>query len=177
MDYGDDFEKVLPEQMAKLINMVRHLRDKRKELAAAEFQFKKMEKEVAAIEETHLPELMSELGHNRVTVGSFEVTLTEDVKGSVTKADRPEAHEWLEKNGYGGMIKRQVVVAFNREQEVEVIQLLDSLRGKYPGVKQEKEVHHSTMAAWVRKMILEEGEELPPCFSVFHRTFAKVTEE
>ena len=68
--------------------------------------------------------------------------------------------DWLEDQGHGGLIKRTVSVAFNRDQENEAVKLMDELSSEFSGVSQDHKVESATIRAFIREQ-LEEGVDFP----------------
>lgn len=131
------------------------------------------------IAEVQLPSLMAELGLSSFTLTSGQVINIKDVFAAQISEDRREnAHKWLEDNGLGGIIKRRVVVAFNREQEKQAQHLVRNL-SKYKTPMDytvERKVDPNTLKKTVKELM--EGGNLPDdaraLFGVFTRKVAEV---
>lgn len=166
IDYGQDTKPTSSDDLARLSQLGNDLRDAEAEIERREAALKQAQNQFRYISETAIPELMKSLGLVRFeTTSGAKIELGEVVSATITQANKPKAFEWLEKNGHGGMIKRMIVVLFNREQEDAANDLQNDLRPKYPGVTQEKNVHSSTLKAWVTRR-LAAGEAIPPSISV-----------
>lgn len=99
------------------------------------------------LEETVIPEAMDEMGLEEFkdTKGR-KVQSIKKIRASITKANMMEAYAWLREHDYGHIIK-----------------------------KVEKEsVHPGTLGAFAREM-MEEGEELPDCITIYEQRSVKVT--
>lgn len=120
------------------------------------------QRDLAQIETEDLPELMSEVGLNSVTLEDGSVVeIKQDVQCGISEDRREAAHAWLIENGFGGLIKTEVVVAFGRgekdaadEFSAEVVQLT----GHHPTVKET--VHAATLKSFVKEQ-LEAGVAIP----------------
>lgn len=119
-------------------------------------------RDLARIETEDLPELMAEIGLTSVSLEDGSVVeVKQDVTCGISEDRRDAAHAWLIENGFGGLIKTEVVVAFGRgekdaadEFSAEVIQLT----GQHPTVKET--VHAATLKSFVKEQ-LEAGVAIP----------------
>jgi len=107
------------------------------------------------IEQEDLPELMREVGMASVTLEDGSVIeVKEEVECGISEERRPQAHRWLIDNGFGGLIKTEVVVAFGRGEQgaaesfsAEVVQLT----GQHPTVVER--VHPATLKSFVKEQM------------------------
>jgi hypothetical protein len=112
-------------------------------------------------EREDLPNLMTEVGLRDLTLldGSV-ITIKEDCSASITDRTRGPALNWLASNGFGGLIKTQVSVAFARGSHDEAVAVRDQLSEQYDGVELKEEVHPSTLKSFVKEQ-LAAGKPLP----------------
>jgi hypothetical protein len=99
------------------------------------------------------------------------VKLRREFHASVTKELREEAHQYLDANGYGNLLKHEVCVSFprdNRDAAVEAMMLVERDLGHVKGMStiMRTELAGATMLAWV-KARLRAGHPVPECFSVY----------
>lgn len=121
-----------------------------------------------------VPEAMFELGLMELTLRSGErILITPNVDATIKAEDKPAAHSWMHDQGFGGLIKTQVDVDFDREQSEEAYALYEQLRGKYPNAFLAEKVHPQTLKAFVREQ-LEAGNEIPDCITVHSYNVAKI---
>lgn len=108
-----------------------------------------------------MPELMNELGLSefRLSDGT-RVTVEEDVKTSITAANRDAAMEWLRNNGYSGIIKTRVVADFDRGDRDRAAEISEAISEQHDQVNVEEHVHPSTLKAFVKEQ-LAAGNNLP----------------
>jgi hypothetical protein len=146
------------------------------EVAAAEEALKQAKIALADIAEKQLPELMDSIGlESFTTEEGFKIEVKRTIRASVPVANRPKAYNWLEEHGHGGMIKRTLVVGFDRDQRVEAAELRHQLEKKYDNVKEDQKVEPSTLRAFIAER-LAEGEEIPlQLFGAFEQRKAKIT--
>lgn len=108
-----------------------------------------------------IPDLMAELQLEKISVAGFDLTLNDEVTGSLPKdpAKREAAIRWLEEHDGAGLIQTHVGVDFGRSQYEEARGLYESLKSQGDPVEMTSDVHHSTLKAYARQR-LKEGEEI-----------------
>lgn len=82
-----------------------------------------------------------------------KVEIDEAVRSSITEANKPAAHAWLESHKHGDLIKRTITISFGRDQ-VKLFKkwVRDMAQRKEPIPYEVKEaVHASTLGAFVRE--------------------------
>lgn len=170
-------QSVVPENeiAARLHALVQDFRAAEQQVSLLEAELKQAEAAVRTLRETLIPELMQQLGTDiyRLPQDGTVIEITDDVKAAITVDNREAAYEWLESNGHGGLIKRTIVVAFNRDQEEAAKKLREQLEKQYAGVKQDVSVHGQTLTAWARRR-RQAGEEIPECIDVHALHVAKI---
>lgn len=175
-DYSDYTETPKNETARELSKLVIQYNDAVRQAEQAELDLKRARSKLAYLEEEKIPEALEALGTDlyRDPVSGLTIKIEPKIFASISQANQAAAYKWLDDNGHGGMIKRNIVVAFNRDQEKEAKELQGELRKEYPGVKEDCSVHNSTLRAWVKKQ-LKKGTELPDSISVERRPTAKIT--
>lgn len=180
-------EYVMPppsaEKIAKVMSLVGELKIAMIEEEKAEVEAKEKAAAVEQLAKVRIPELMLEMGLRELPLANGEKLVVDDkVTASIPRDRFDEAIGWLEEHGEGGMVKRVVTVAFNRDQEEEAKALVDELRPKFAGVKVDSWVEPPTLKAFARKRVTEpapEGEESEfpkELFGVFRYDEASVKE-
>lgn len=133
---------------------------------AAEEALRVLKEEYRRIEQESLPDLMNELGISEIKLtDGTSVAVEEAVTAQISEDRRPAAHAWLKANGFGGLIKSVVSVAFERGEE-EVAQRAAQLLADETGhtASMEERVHPATLRSFVKEQ-MEAGK--PPPFDVF----------
>ncbi len=166
-------------------NLKRVLTDLAEELdfAQKEVDNKKSELEDA---QAHL----KELSHRTIPEaadgldGKFELEGTERqliieeiIRASIAEERKEPAIKWLDENGYGNLVKRQLIIEFNRDDEERYKSFVEHIK-MFPGpnlvIKRTDSVHHATLTSWVREK-LEAGVDLPvQIFGIFRGRVAKL---
>lgn len=122
-----------------------------------------------------LPEKMEELGLNTYeTTTGIHVRVKEEIRGGLPSENRVKGHEWLEKNGYGGIIKSRVVVPFKRDELTKANEFVEKLQSENMIAGLEREVHAQTLLAFIKEQ-LAQGNDIPlDIFKVYRQRVAKV---
>lgn len=143
--------------------------------ALKEFELKDLKEKIRAMEEDKLPSMMQELQLTEITLNNgWKLKLGEKVTASITEEKRPFAMDWLIKNDFGGLIKTEIKMTFDRGAVDEAIKVAAELREEYPDkeVDAKSTVHPMTLTSFVKEQ-LGKGAPLPlDIFSVF--TITKV---
>jgi hypothetical protein len=130
------------------------------------------------ISEEEFPELLDSLEMTEdITVGGFRVKLTEKLFGSIPVASREEAMEWLEANGHGDIVKRQILIEFGKDEEKWAREFIAECRArdKKLNMQVKRTVHPQTLQAWCREMVAD-GEDFDmELFGVYFRKWTKIT--
>ena len=141
-------------------------------------QLNMLKKELVRIAEKIFPELLNALEMTEdITVGGLRVQLAEKLRGSIPVMHRDEAFKWLDKEGHGHIIKRQIVIEFNKDEEKWAAKFMRDCkqRKKQLNLIIKRTVHPQTLQAWSREM-LGDGEDFPmELFGIFLQTFTKVS--
>lgn len=122
-----------------------------------------------------IPDKMNELGLQKFTTSEGLVVETVGVySGSFVEGKTDEGVEWLEEHGHGGVVKRNVVVPFEKGEDKKVEKIEALLKKEGLGYDVLKSVHHQTFKGLVRELT-ESGVTLPPTiFKTFVGKQAKV---
>lgn len=139
---------------------------------AAEDEAKKAlddaKREVYRLETETLPALMEEVGIEEIRLSTGQrVVLTQDVKCGLTEATKAAAIAWLTKEGFDGIVKTEVAVAFSREDRELAGKLLQELSSSGWSPEAKESVHASTLKSFVKEQ-MKAGADLPmDLFNVF----------
>lgn len=132
-----------------------------KAIAEAELKVKKLKETHRHIAEEQLPELFEQVGMKELkTLKGLPLKLKSKVFTNISKGRKPTAIAWLDANGQGGMIKRCVIIDFDKTQEEKVAALLRLIGKGWPNNRTELDVHASTVKSFVTRQ-LADGKEIP----------------
>jgi hypothetical protein len=155
--------------------LAERLEDVDARIAAAEAALETLKGERETLAVTEIPDLMAELGVSdlRLTNGARLVLET-----YVSAKTTPEILAWIEEQGFGDLVKRQLALAFPRDSRAtyeEVSKLLEPLGAQLAkagvSISDEETIHSSTLKAFFRERA-GSGGSLPP--GVFVGSRAKI---
>lgn len=145
--------------LKRVIDLAKLLVAQRDKVESMEKELKAAQADLRRIETEDLPELMREIGMASVTLddGSI-IEVTDEVQCAITEGARNAAHEWLINNGFGGLIKTEVVVTFGRGERDEAEEFAQQVGDHHPELVER--VHPSTLKSFVKEQ-LEKGIAIP----------------
>lgn len=128
-------------------------------LAKAEEMVKMAKANLEDIQLYKIPELMLEAGINSVDTPTHLITVTDELKASIAKKNKPLAHAWLRENGHGDIIKNQVTVRIPAGSDEAADKLLCLAQELELDAERDESVHSSTLKAFCKEMQAQ-GEDL-----------------
>lgn len=165
-------DKVIKEVIELANKQVSMLRD----IEAVQQTLDQMTKRYNTIKNDLLPGLMKEheLEEIKLSDGSV-IELKEDVSVSISEANKPAAYKWLDKHEFGGIIKTQVLVSFDRSNEDrdKANKLVDWLEKRNLTTERKEGIHAGTLKAFV-KAERAKGTKFPKSIPVFPYEYANV---
>jgi len=158
----DDGSSVNDEDVLGRISVLAdEMHDLDKQIAESELKTKKLNEAHRQIAEEQLPELFEQVGMEELkTRSGLPLKLKNKIHTNISKGRKPNAIAWLDANGQGGMVKRSVIIDFNKTQEDKVTALLRLIGRGWPNNRTELNVHASTVKAFVVRQ-LAEGKDIP----------------
>jgi hypothetical protein len=136
-------------------------------------------------EELQLPAALAQAGMSGFTLAEgYEVGLEETVAAAQPKDRLSESNDWLQAHGHGGLVKREITIRFNREDEAWAKKFMaDCAKRRRPlDLTVKRYVHPQTLGKFVREQLAAaraagvDPETLAPTdlLGVFKRTVARV---
>lgn len=126
------------------------------EVARLEDALKVAKQNLRRISEEDLPEAMKQCGVKKfVTDDDLEIDLKEEITVGIAAPRREEAYQWLVDHDYGGIIKSDLELLFNREDRAKAEKLAESLRKKGYDVTMNSAIHPQTLKAFVKERIAD----------------------
>jgi hypothetical protein len=178
--YSADAQKPAAETgdlLTRISNVVDELIGAREDVVRAQDVLKVAQQHVNTLEQYTLPELMREAGQEKLrTRSGFDVELGETLRASIPPDRLAEAIMWLGANGQGAIVKREIKLAFGKDEDQKAAEAFDLVvnAGYLPEDKQS--VHTQTLGAAVREMIAD-GVDVPmEMLGVYIQPFVKVKE-
>lgn len=130
-------------------------------LAEQDAEMKQTGDNIKRLEEHAIPDLMDDLKVTEFkTTSGLSISVKDRLSARKLTQAHPEALQWLRDNHQGGLIRTTVGVPFTAGLEDKANELVESLAGKGFAVSKNMEVHHSSLAAAIRRM-LADGEDVP----------------
>lgn len=152
-DEADALNKVDHGATRQLSALVRDLRGVEAQIDEAEDVLKKLKQEKHRLSVDLIPQLMDEMGIERVDVDGATVTRKMIVSASIPADRKDEAFSWLRDNNLDDIIKNDITVSFGKGEDNRAKDAASTLeeRGFDPVIK--THVHPSTLKAFVRERI------------------------
>ncbi|KKN53714.1 hypothetical protein LCGC14_0599690 [marine sediment metagenome] len=167
------------EAFAKLNELVKLLTKAEADVAQAQQDLKDAQARLRQVDEFDIPGHMDTLGLKEfINRAGIKIEAKTTVYASIGNR-KVQAYAWLIANKHSGLIKRQIVVAFDtqRGEDAEALkkELLEREDLHAAGVKQEMKVEAASLTAFVRKQ-LKEGHEIPAdIFGIYDKRSTKIT--
>ncbi len=130
------------------------------------------------IKEESLPDLMLSLLPKDTILsvpGTNErIKIDDEVFINTGMGRSPDVHDWLDSTGNGSLVKRQIIVEFEREQQEQARGLLEALRSEgYPYAKEEGVVNYQSLLKLVKDRLAEDEDVPEDLLGVVVRQVAK----
>jgi hypothetical protein len=130
-------------------------------LVQLEEETKEVTRALKQVQEEEIPNLMSELGvQSFKLVDGSEIKVQKYYAASIPKERQAEAFDWLNRNGFGDLIKNQVATNFVRGQEQHAEAFAQECVDRGLAVNTKKWVEPMTLKAFAKEQI-ETGADLP----------------
>ena len=152
-------------QLAELLLKLRQNIDR------LETELETAKKDMRRVEQEDLPDLMQELGLEtfKLTTGEL-IEVKPEVDCGISEERRARAHAWLTENGFGGLIKTEVVAKFGREEREAAVACAQQIGGEMI-----ERVHPSTLKSFVKEQMAA-GNPVPfDLFGVHPYNKVKIT--
>lgn len=176
-DYGEFRDGPGDNLLGSIRAVARRLKTEEAEVARLEDELQKAKETLRHTAEHELPGLMETAGMTKFALEEgTEIVVNEVLRGSIPKSRAEEAFTWLEEHNSGALIKREVVIEFDRDEEAWAKKFLADLAKRKKPVRSQvkKAVHPQTLLAYLREQ-LGEGVSIPlELFGVFRQRIAKV---
>ncbi len=139
----------------QLSQLVRQLRSVEQQIEETEKHLKSLKAEKQKLSIEGIPNLMDEMGVERLDVDGVSVERKLIVQASIPVGNREEAFEWLRDNQLDDIIKNDVTCSFGKGE--------DNMAGDVVGILQERGfdpktktyVHRSTLRACVKERVTD----------------------
>lgn len=165
------------DSMKRLSDLAALLRNHKKNIARLETELAEQKKNESRIETEDLPELMKELDMKSFTLSDgTKIEVVEDLMCGITAENRDDAHAWLRKNKFGGIIKTLITQQYGAgeiEEATKNAEAIKKLTGRAAMVLES--IHAGTLKAFLKEQRTK-GTKIPAkLFGLFPFSKAKVT--
>lgn len=142
--------------LQRVVQLAELLLKLRENATRLEDELKAAKEDVRRVEQEDLPDLMQELGLQTFKLSSGElVDVKQDVDCGISEERRARAHAWLTENGFGGLIKTEVVAKFGRDERDAAVAAAQQIGGEMI-----ERVHPATLKSFVKEQ-MEAGRAIP----------------
>jgi hypothetical protein len=147
--------------MDDVSNLARAMLDADKEVEKAEFLLKAAKEKLRVLTEETIPSVMQELGLTSLVLDTGQkLSVKQDVYASIPSGNKREAYDWLNENGFGGLIKISVDVEYGKGEAELAIALFKELQERGLSANAEESVHAQTLKAFLREQVAS-GASIP----------------
>ena len=158
-DESEALDSINTETTKNLSGLVRQLRVVEQEVEEAETLLKTLNSERQKLSTQMIPDLMDEMGVERVDVDGLTVTKKQIVAASIPVDKRELAFDWLRERGLDDIIKNDVVCSFGRGQDNLAKDAFWTLKDKGLEPSTKTHIHPMTLKAFVKDRV-EQGQEI-----------------
>ena len=172
-DAPNQVSNVNPDELSKEINTLQEIQQ---EITNQENKLKDLKDREKYYANIIIPDLMSQLNLKTLTLKDGSQIAVKNIFGASMVAEKkPEAFDWLRKNGLGDLIKNMVTVSFGRNEDNKAADFAVLAQGQGYQPSRKLKVEPMTLKALVRER-LESGKEMPTdLFNVFAGSRTKIT--
>ncbi len=135
--------------------------ERERDVADAEDALSAAKDALRQVKEVDLPEAMKEAGVKTfTTVDGAVVTCKNEVQVNITEANRPAAFQWLIDNGFGGLLKLDVEIHFDRGDRDKAEKLAAQLSKKGIDTVVKQNVHPQTLKSFAKERIADTESDI-----------------
>jgi hypothetical protein len=165
--------------MAVLKSLADELEQADAEVVAAENALEEAKNKRKDIAENRIPQATDGMEGKFNLGDGRELQVKEEIRASIAGEKRVPAIQWMDNNGYGHIVKRQVIFEFPKGDEERYEKFMEAIKAvDVPNLvmKPNFTVHPATLVSWVKEQ-LGEGVDLPAdTFGIFRQRTAKIKE-
>lgn len=175
-DYSADLKAPTSEGLEELATLAAEMYLAEIALEESKEKVKEAQANLDRISQGRIPQLMETLGLSDFTTkDGVKLSVGSVLRVSPPKDRKPEAYKWLDDNGFGDLVKRNVVIGFNRGEEDLARKLSSDLENQGLRTKDEISVAPQTLRKWVKDR-MDSGKPIDmELFGVYTFDQAKIT--
>lgn len=127
----------------------------------AETNLKGIKERARVLREETIPSAMQELGLSELKLETGQkLSVKQDVYASIPSDGKVAAYDWLDVNGFGGLLKVEVVTNYSKGEKDLAAALYEELAGRGLQATIDQSVHAQTLKAFLREQIAA-GTNIP----------------
>lgn len=154
-DEGEALSNIDADTGKALSGFVRELRKVEKEIEGVEEHLKHLKSKKHTLSTERIPELMDEMGMERLDVDGVTVTRKMVIHASIPVNRKEEAFAWLRENNLDDIIKNDVTCSFGKGEDNVAGDVFGLLQERGFDPKTKTHVHPSTLKAFVKERITD----------------------
>jgi hypothetical protein len=148
----DDIILPTEEKLSRLTELARKQLALQTQIENTELELAAMKDALKGVAEHNIPELMMEIGIKSFTLDNdMKVKIKPFFTGKIVDL---EAYEWLERNGYGDIVKISIQI----DTRISDFEKVDTVRKLLTGAgiewNEEQGVHYQTLCKWIKDTII-----------------------
>ena len=157
MEDKNPLGEVDEEKLRELSKKVQEVWDVNTEIDKLESQVKFLKQQRNRITQDEIPALMDEANMlmGRFSVGEsdnhVELSLKPFVSGKIPEANREKAYQWLRDNNFDSIIKNDITLSFQKDQDATAQNLMLELEDKGYHPEFRTHIHAQTYKAFIRE--------------------------
>jgi 16S rRNA C1402 N4-methylase RsmH len=143
--------------------MARAMIDAQKNVEETETAFKEAKARLRYISEESIPAMLIELGIKSIKLEDGSgLSIKHEVYAQIPLENRQNAFEWLNDNGFGGLIKTEVSIKYGKGERELARCLSNDLKDKGLNSSFKEDVHAMTLKAFLKEQMAK-GTDIPLC--------------
>lgn len=158
-DDAEAFGNVNTDTSKTLSDLVRKLRSVEQQIDDTEDHLKSLKQEKHKLSTESIPQLMDEMGIERLDVDGVTVTRKLIIHAAIPAERRDEAFDWLRQHGLDDIIKNDVTLSFGKGEDNVAGDVVASLRDRGLDPQLKTHVHPMTLKAFVKERF-EDGKPI-----------------
>jgi hypothetical protein len=151
----------MPISLDEMSALARALVDADEATKEAELALKHAKEAARILREETIPSAMQELGVEELKLSTGQkITIAQEVYASIPAPMKDEAMNWLEDNGFAGLIKVAVATQYGKGEIESAKELFHELQERGISCKFDESVHPMTLKAFLKEQI-SNGNNVP----------------
>lgn len=144
-----------------MASLARALVDADAAVEDADQALKNAKERARVLREETIPSAMQELGLEELKLATGQkLSIKQEVYASIPAANKNAAFQWLNDNGFGGLIKIEVDASFGNGEQDAAMALYQELNSRGLTASFDQSVHPQTLKAFLKEQ-LAQGTNIP----------------